>query len=380
MLGQIALVVAAGLLGPILAAGRRPLLPVVVGELVGGVVLGRTGLGIIDPGASVFPIFYELGFALLMFTAGTHVDIASPAFRSGATRGVLALLAAGAAAVAVGWMIATVLGFGHFLTVAVLLAGSSAAVAFPIIEERKLSGPPIAFLIAWIAIADSVTVVLLPLTLVGSGKLAGVLGGTVAILAVGGVVYALGAYITSSEVADTVRERSLARGWGLELRLSMILMLALTAIADRTGASTMVAGFVAGMVLIRLHHSQRLDIQLSGVANGLFVPIFFVLLGARLDLRALLGDTAAITVAIVMGVGAVVVHLAAATATARERRVATGLAASAQLGLPAAAASLGLASQVLKPPMAAALVAGACLTLIPASVGSFMLSNEVEAA
>src|SRR5215831_12537836 len=66
MFEQLALVVAAGLLGPVLAAGRRPLVPVLVGELIAGAILGRTGLGIVDPGAQPFPAFYALGFAMLM--------------------------------------------------------------------------------------------------------------------------------------------------------------------------------------------------------------------------------------------------------------------------------------------------------------------------
>jgi hypothetical protein len=46
------------------------------------------------------------------------------------------------------------------------------------------------------------------------------------------------------------------------------------------------------------------------------------------------------------------------------------------LGLPAAAAALGLASGVLEPAVAAALVAGGVLTLIPASVGALMLAGK----
>ncbi len=49
MFAQLAVVVTAGLVGPLLAAGRRPLAPVLVGELAGGAILGRTGFGLIDP-------------------------------------------------------------------------------------------------------------------------------------------------------------------------------------------------------------------------------------------------------------------------------------------------------------------------------------------
>ena len=47
--GVLALVVAAGLAGPLLAVGRRGAVPVVVGELVAGVAIGRTGTHWLDP-------------------------------------------------------------------------------------------------------------------------------------------------------------------------------------------------------------------------------------------------------------------------------------------------------------------------------------------
>src|ERR1700724_3292332 len=78
----------AGLAGPLLAFGARGLVPVVVGELTAGVVLGRTGFGVIDPGAQPLPAFMALGFATLMLTAGARVDIGSPAIRQGFARGL----------------------------------------------------------------------------------------------------------------------------------------------------------------------------------------------------------------------------------------------------------------------------------------------------
>jgi hypothetical protein len=53
-----------------------------------------------------------------------------------------------------------------------------------------------------------------------------------------------------------------------------------------------------------------------------------------------------------------------------------GLAASAQLGLPAAAAVLGLGTAALSPAVAAAFVAGGCLTIIPAALGGDLLARR----
>ena len=47
--GVLALIVLAGMAGPLLAFGRQALLPVVVGELLAGVVIGISGFRWLDP-------------------------------------------------------------------------------------------------------------------------------------------------------------------------------------------------------------------------------------------------------------------------------------------------------------------------------------------
>ena len=170
------------------------------------------------------------------------------------------------------------------------------------------------------------------------------------------------------------------RRWALQLRLSVLLLLVLAAIADRSGGSLLVAGFAAGIVLRHFGEPSRLALQLSGLADGFFVPAFFVLLGASLNLRSLAADGRAIVLAVALPVAAVAVHLVAARVAVEKQRVPSGLLASAQLGLPAAAAALGLSSRALSPAIAAALVAGGCLTLLPATVGAILLARTDQPA
>jgi Kef-type K+ transport system membrane component KefB len=379
MFTSVALLVLAGLLGPLLAAGRRPIAPVLVGELVAGAVLGRTGLHWIEPAAEPFPIFTSLGFAMLMLSAGTEVDIRSPGLRQGAVRGGLALVVALVASVPVGLAIAAVLGLGHPQLLVVLLAGSSAAVAFPTIQERGLSGPAVTLLIAWITLADAVTALLMPLTLSGAGAVPEALLGDALIILVAAGAIAAGRRLFATGLADEVKRESKERHWALQLRISVLLLLVLAAIAEHTGASLLVAGFAAGIVLRQFHEPHRLVHQLTGLATGFFVPAFFVLLGATLDLKGLVSSPSAIALAVAMAVAATAVHVVAAVAAGNERRVPSGLLASAQLGLPAAAAALGLATGTLGPPVAAALVAGGCLTLIPATAGAMLLAGGAPA-
>ena len=379
MFAQLTILVLASLAGPLLAFGRRGLIPVVIGELLAGFVLGHTGFGVVNAASQPLPVLSAIGFAMLMFTAGTHVDIGSPAIRQGFMRGLLALAVVAVTAVPIGLLLDHALGIGHPALLAVIVAGSSAAIAFPIMEERKLAGPNVAFLIAWVALADSVTVVIMPLTLLKSGNPLEAIGGDAAIIAAGVIVLLAATRARGTRFVQDLRTESLQRGWAWQVRISLVLLLGLSAIAQKTGASTLVAGFLAGMILVRLGQSDRLSLQFSGVANGFFVPLFFVLLGAELNLRALVTSPSRIVLAIALALAAVITHVIAARVAGRERFIATGLAASAQLGMPAAAASLGLSTGLLGPAEAAALVAGGCLTLIPATIGSLMLARGTSA-
>ena len=380
MFSLLTILMLAALAGPLLGAGRRGLVPVVIGELIAGAVLGHTGFGVIDSAVQPLPAFSAIGFAMLMFSAGTHVDIASPAIRQGFVRGLQAFAVVVVTSVPLALLIDHGVGFGRMPLLAVLVAGSSAAIAYPIIEERGLSGDSVSFLIAWVAIADSTTVILMPLTLAGSTNLGVALGGDVAIVAAGVAVLLLGERARHQPANATLRGWSLSRGWALQERTAILLLLGLSAIAERTGASTLVAGFLAGMILIRLKEPGRVAVQLTGIANGFFVPFFFVLLGAELNLRALVTDPSRIGLALALAAAALVTHVVAALVRGKRMRLATGMGAAAQLGMPAAAASLGLSTGLLSPADGAAIVAAGFLTLIPATVGSLLLAKRPAAA
>jgi Kef-type K+ transport system membrane component KefB len=377
---SLTLVVLAGLLGPLLAAGKRFRVPVLVGELIGGIILGRTGLHLIDPAAEPFPVFASLGFAMLMLDSGTLIDLGSKVLRDSAVRAGLAFLTTLLVAIPAGLLIAAWTGSPHVALFSVLLAGSSAAIALPAIRENRLAGPAVALVITWIALADAVTVVLMPLTLTSAGKIPLALLGDALIILAAALVVMLGLRFFGSPQALAATQLSKQRHWALRLRLSVLMLLSLGAIAEQTGASLLVAGFAAGIALRQFGEPHRLSLELTGLATGFFVPVFFVLLGATLDLRGLIASPSAIALAIGMAVAATVVHLVASIAVGRQQRLPSGLLASAQLGLPAAAAALGLFTGKLTPPIAAALVAGGLLTLIPATAGAILLSRAAPAA
>ena len=176
-LGDLALIVAAGLAGPLLAASRRAFVPVVVGEILAGVVLGRSGLDVVDADNATVSFLAEAGFAMLMLTVGMHVPLRDRRLRRALGRGALAAGVAAIAAPLGGLVVAELTGTGHIAVYAVLLASGSAAIVLPTLQERKLDGPEALVVIAQVTVADVAAILAVPLVLQPSRAADAVVGG-----------------------------------------------------------------------------------------------------------------------------------------------------------------------------------------------------------
>ena len=77
------------------------------------------------------------------------------------------------------------------------------------------------------------------------------------------------------------------RKFALELRISLVILCALAALATRTHVSIMLAGFSFGLALAGIGDPRRLARQLFAVNDGFLGPLFFVWVGAGLNLRDL---------------------------------------------------------------------------------------------
>ena len=163
--GVLALVVAAGLVGPVLASMHRLAPPVLVGEIAAGVVIGKSGFDWIDPSDTLLTGLAAIGFALLMFVVGTHLPVRDRRLRSGLALGAAVAVTVGLLAVGAGELLGGVVGLDRPAVLAVLLATSSGAVALPLLQSAGKSDRIVLVATAWIAIADVATVIALPVVL-----------------------------------------------------------------------------------------------------------------------------------------------------------------------------------------------------------------------
>ena len=376
--GILALIVLAGLAGPLFAAGRSAFVPVVVGELAAGVVIGRSGFGWIHPQEPTTAFLAQIGFAMLMFAAGMSVPLRQPGLMSGLRRGGLAAAIAALLAVPFGIVAAHATGVHHPAVYALLLASGSAAILLPALAERGMLDDPRALTVmAQVTIADVAAIVVLPLVLQPGHALRAALGG---LLVAGCVVllYLVTRLLHGRPWVRQARSWSRKRGWALDLRVSLLVLFGLVWVAERSGTSALIAGFGVGLVVAAAGGPRRLSRQVAGVAQGFMVPLFFVVLGARLDLRALWHQPSLLVLAALLAALNAAVHLLAAVFT--RQQLGAGLAATAQLGVPAAVVTLGLENHVLTDGEGSAIVTAALASLALTAAGVTMLARRQAAA
>jgi Kef-type K+ transport system membrane component KefB len=373
--------VGAGLVGPLIASGKRALIPAVVGEILAGLVIGASGLGIVDAHDAGVKLLSDIGFLVLMFGAGSHVPVHNKTLRRALPRGATAAALGLGAGLVGGVVMSRLLGDGHALLWGVLLSTGSAAVVLPFLREAGVKGERASTAMVWAIVADVATIVLLPLALQPAKAPRAAFGAL--LVAAGAVAVVLAARRAGGLGGiQTLRERSKQRFWALDLRLAMFAMFCAAWISVKLGSGLLIAGFSAGLVVATIGGPKRLSRQIAGVANGLFAPLFFVALGARLDVSALFGDERALALCGLLVGFNVVLHVVVVKTI--QLPVTVGLIATAQLGVPAAAASLGLRTGALSAGEAGAVVAAALITLAVSSAGTALLAaqrrNERSAA
>jgi Kef-type K+ transport system membrane component KefB len=363
---MLAVIVLAGLAGPLLAMPRGWHMPVVVGELAAGILLGGTGLDYLDASDGTFSFLAQVGFGLVMFVAGTHVPVRDVRLRRGLGRGAARAVLVGAGSAALGVLLAAAFGTGHAALYAVLMASSSAALVLPIIDSLGLGGEGVLELLPQVAIADAACIVAVPVVidLPHAGRAA---LGALAVILAGAAIFVVLSLVERKGLRHRLHRVSETRHFALELRISLMILFSLAAVATWSHVSIMLAGFVFGLAVAGIGAPRRLARQLFAVTEGFFGPLFFVWLGASLDLRALGSRPTLILLGLLLGVGAVLSH---GLATLLRQPLSLSSLAAAQVGVPVAAASVGTSLNVLRPGEAAALILGALVTIAAATIAA----------
>lgn len=271
-----------------------------------------------------------------------------------------------------GVLLASAFGTGHGAMYAVLMASSSAALVLPIIDSLDLKGEQVLRLLPQVAIADAACIVALPLAIdpAHAGR-AGL--GALIVMVAGAALFGILYFLEREGYRHRLHHVSEERHFALELRISLVILFSLAAIAGLSHVSVMLAGFVFGLAVAAIGEPRRLARQLFAITEGFFAPLFFVWLGASLDVSAIGARPSLILLGLLLGAGAILTH-SLARFTGQPLSL-SGLAA-AQLGVPVAAATVGTSLHVLQPGESAALILGALVTIAAATIAGGLAARK----
>jgi len=351
----------AGLAGPILRIPKRFGVPVAVGELLIGTILGHSGFNAIPTADPTLELLATVGFALLMFTAGSHIDYRT--FTKKAFALVYKIILANAVvAVALGFAMDYIAHFPNWRLLATISFSSSAAFVVPIVAYAKKDFA-LEVLIAQVTIADAVSFIALPFFTQKHDQFRAFTGSLI-VLAATLIIFTLLYFARKRGYLERTHDISKNDHLGIELRISLTLLLLVAALATKFHASVMFAGFALGVALASIGVPHRLARQLFGISDGLFAPLYFIWLGASINIRTTFHSRYTILLALLLILAAFLAH---ASAYFFKQPLTNVFLASGQLGIPAAAVTLGVANGVLNPGQSGAIMLAAIFTLaVPA--------------
>jgi Kef-type K+ transport system membrane component KefB len=371
----LALLTAVGLAGPLLASVPHLRIPATIGELIAGIIIGKTGFGVVNDADPTFQLLANIGFALVMFVVGSHVPVRDPKMRSAVPLALARAVLAGAAAAALGFGLAAVCGTGHGALYAVLMASSSAAMTLPMIDSLRLQGPQVFSVTAQIAIANAACIVLLPLVIDFRHAPTAALGG-LAITGCAVVLFVLLRAVDRRGWRQRVHDYSQRQRFALELRTNLLVLFGLATLAVSTDVSIMLAGFALGLVIASVGEPRRLARQLFGITEGFFSPLFFVWLGASLQVRELGSQPKYILLGVGLGLGGVLAHC---VGRLLGQPLTYAVMSSTQLGVAVAAATIGTQQHLLAAGEASALMFGSLLTIAATSIAGALAARDQTA-
>lgn len=284
----VAIFVATKILGEL---AQRLGQPAVLGELLAGVLLGGSALGIVDPANPVITVLAEIGVIVLLFETGLHTELRS-LLSVGSTATTVAL-AGVAIPFALGYGSALAFGLGHLpaLVAGAALCATSVGISARVLSDLGRLESAEGRVVLGAAVLDDIVglVILAVVADVVSGTSVDVLH--VSRISAIAVLFFAVAVLVGMRVAPPafgVIERIKSAGalgvFGLAFAF------ALAVLAKLVGSALIIGAFAAGLVLFVV--PQKQEIQRSTTTIGhFFVPIFFASVGAAVDLRALANRT-----------------------------------------------------------------------------------------
>ncbi len=356
---------------------RRLGQPSVVGELLGGFLVGPGFLALVVPGETAF-VLAEIGVVILLFSVGLEVrlDDLLAVGRPAVLTAIVAMALPIVAGLAIGLATGEPLSSAAFIALA--LSATSIGITSRVLAEMGVLDRTFARVVLGAAVIDDILAVIL--IGVVSGAATGDLSGSTILV----VVAAFG--LIGIGFAAARRARGLKREvftWPLfadtPLVPAFILMFAVALVSAAIGLAAIIGAFVAGLIVAETEAQDELEHEIRPLGQ-IFTPFFFAVTGAQIDLRALL-DPQVAALAVGLAVVGIITKAAGGLLGARSigrwgaTAVGFGMVPRGEVGI--VVANLGLAAGLLTGGLFSAIVVAVVLTTV---VAPYLLAWAVPRA
>ena len=299
---SLVIVVLAAFLTPIIVNRLNiNFLPVVVAEILMGIVIGNSFLNIVERD-SILNILSTLGFIFLMFLSGLEIDFKAFKKDKRARQGqnddessipghLNLALTVFAFIMIISILLAYVfkwLGLvDDVLLMVIIISTISLGVVVPTLKEMNIMRTTIGQFILLVAVlADLVTMILLTVY----GAINGQGGSTIWLIGIL-VVFTAISYILGVQFKRMSFLQKLMDGTTqIGIRAVFALIILLVALAEGVGAENILGAFLAGVVVSLLNPDEEMVEKSDSFGYGFFIPIFFIMVGVDLNIPSLIKE------------------------------------------------------------------------------------------
>ncbi|MCT2535669.1 monovalent cation:proton antiporter family protein [Aquibacillus koreensis] len=394
---SLVIVILAAFLTPILMHRfRLKMIPVVVAEIIVGLIIGHSGFNLVDE-STWLETLSTLGFIFLMFLSGLEIDFSifankKTAKKSNKNRGnKLPNPVALASVVFVGIFALSLLlsylfvlaGFiDNVFLMTLIISTISLGVVVPTLKEAQAMKTNIGQTILLIAvIADLVTMILLAVFVSFYGDGSGNMWLLLLLFVVGVLLYFVGKYFRNQTFIETMSRGTIQIG----TRAVFTLIIFLVALSETVGAENILGAFLAGALVSLLSPNQELVQKLDSFGYGFLIPIFFVMVGVEIDIWSLFGDPTVLVLIPLLFIALLISKLFPVVFLKKwydwKTVISSGMILTSTLSLVIAAATIGERMGVIDSQMESALILVAVLTcLITPPVFKKLFEHKDEGA
>lgn len=290
--------------------------PAIVGEILAGVIVGPSVLGLVAPG-EVLEVFAELGVVFLLFWVGleTRVSELREVGRTAVLAGVLGVVLPLTGGLGLGVALGESTGTTIFIGAA--LVATSVGITSAVMIDLGVLRTAASRTVLGAAVVDDVLALLLLALATGLAAEGAVDLGSVAVILVLAVGF-IGFFALGGTRLLQARPQLLQAPRFSESPLlpAVILCLGLAALAAQIGLAAIIGAFLAGMIVAETREQHPIEDEVAPL-YAFFPPFFFAFIGTEVDL-ATLADGGALLLLLAVTAVAVVTKFAGAFLGARE--------------------------------------------------------------